>query len=165
MWTGKGVVALNVIPDRNWNIADPETKRIKLQNLYDVVRLAGDLDLPLIAGTEMNSYGQKLVDDLAAPELAPVSQALLEGAYFIYGHTALQRSLGLGYQSEWARHHLPSRRERNTFYAQVGRQIVPGKGTLRRVAKLGRGLSPGELLARLRLPGEDADDDAEGRQR
>jgi len=33
---GKGVVALNIIPDRNWNIADPETRRVKVQNLHDV---------------------------------------------------------------------------------------------------------------------------------
>ncbi|MCC7353866.1 MAG: hypothetical protein IT330_08930, partial [Anaerolineae bacterium] len=74
---GKGVVALNIIPDRNWNIADPEVRRRKVQNLRDVVRLAGRLDLPLNVGTEMNSFGQKLVDDFSASELAPVRQAFL----------------------------------------------------------------------------------------
>jgi DNA polymerase III, alpha subunit len=48
--TGKGVVALNIIPDRNWNIADEGVKRVKLQNLYHVVRLAQELNLPFNCG-------------------------------------------------------------------------------------------------------------------
>ncbi|MCX7680840.1 MAG: hypothetical protein N2508_02545 [Anaerolineae bacterium] len=118
---GKGVVALNIIPDRNWNIADERVKQVKLAHLYHVVRLAGTLDLPLIVGTEMNSPGQKLVDDFDAPELQPVRAAFLDGAYFIYGHTLLQRREGRGYQSLWARAHFPSRRQRNEFYIRAGR--------------------------------------------
>ena len=121
----QGVVALNIIPDRNWNIADPETKRLKLQKLYEVVELAQKLDLPLNIGTEMNAYGQKLVDDFDAPELAPVREAFMDGAFFIYGHTVAQRTLGLGYQSDWAKTHFPARRERNAFYTQLGRQVEP----------------------------------------
>jgi uncharacterized protein with ATP-grasp and redox domains len=132
----KGVVALNIIPDRNWNIADPETRRVKVQNLYHVVRLAQELALPLNVGTEMNSFGQKLVDDFDAPELAPVRQAFMDGAYFIYGHTVLQRALGLGYQSEWAQTHLPSRRERNDFYTRVGYQVPPGRASMARLKQL-----------------------------
>jgi hypothetical protein len=120
--TGKGVVALNIIPDRNWNIADEGVKRVKLQNLYYVVRLAQELNLPLIVGTEMNSPGQKIIDDFDAPELQPVRQAFLDGAYFIYGHTLMQRTQGRGYQSRWAREHFPSRRQRNEFYIQAGRR-------------------------------------------
>lgn len=122
----KGVVALNIIPDRNWNIADPDTKRLKLQKLYEVVELARKLDLPLNIGTEMNAYGQKRVDDFDAPELAPVREAFMDGAFFIYGHTVAQRALGLGYQSDWAKAHFPTRRERNAFYTQLGRQVEPG---------------------------------------
>jgi hypothetical protein len=65
--------------------------------------MAQSLDLPINVGTEMNSYGQKLVDDFDAPELAPVRQAFMDGADFIYGHTALQRLLGLGYLSSGRR--------------------------------------------------------------
>ena len=36
----KGAVALNIVPDRNWDIADPEARRVKVQKLYDVVDLA-----------------------------------------------------------------------------------------------------------------------------
>jgi hypothetical protein len=146
---GKGVVALNIVPDRNWNIPDPEIRRMKVQNLYDVVRLARELALPLIVGTEMNSYGQKLVDDFDAPELALVREAFIDGAYFIYGHTILQRALGLGYQSEWAQTHLPSRRERNDFYTQVGRYVPPGMVGRSMLADLAPAMSPAEVLARL----------------
>src|SRR5690606_20866580 len=60
---GKGVVALNIVPDRNWNIPNPDTRALKTRKLYEVVELARQLDLPLNIGTEMNSAGQKLVDD------------------------------------------------------------------------------------------------------
>jgi hypothetical protein len=146
---GKGAVALNIIPDRNWNVADPETRRIKVQSLYDVVRLAGELALPLNVGTEMNSYGQKLVDDFDAPELAPVRQAFIDGATFVYGHTTLQRARGLGYQSEWARSYLPSRRERNEFYTQVGYRTPPGKIGLARLKQLDAAMSPADVLSKL----------------
>ncbi len=146
---GKGVVAFNIIPDRNWNIADPETRKHKVQNLYDAVHIARELDLPLNIGTEMNSYGQKLVDDFDAPELAPVRQAFLDGAYFVYGHTALGRALGLGYQSEWAKAHLPTRRQRNDFYRQVGYRVPPGAANLAQIRRLDATMTPSELMQKL----------------
>jgi hypothetical protein len=146
---GKGAVALNIVPDRNWNIADPEVRRLKVQNLYDVVRLARELALPLHVGTEMNSFGQKLVDDFDAPELAPVRGLFLDGAYFIYGHTVLQRALGLGYQSEWARAHLPSRRERNRFYTAVGRRVPPGKAGGQVLGQVDPAMSPADVWLKL----------------
>lgn len=123
----KGVVALNIIPDRNWNITDPESKRIKLQNLYQVVEIAQRMALPLNIGTEMNSFGQKLVDDFDAPELAPIRQAFLDGAHFIFGHTMMQRHFGMGYQSAWASKQLPSREQRNAFFTAVGYRIKPNQ--------------------------------------
>jgi len=149
---GKGVVALNIIPDRNWNISDPEMRRLKVQNLHAVVALAGKLDLPINVGTEMNAPGQKLVDDFEAKELAPVRQTFLDGADFIYGHTVLQRALGLGYQSEWARAHLPARGQRNAFYTQVGRLTAPGQAGMARLKSLTSALLPAEVLNRLTHP-------------
>jgi hypothetical protein len=141
----KGAAALNIIPDRNWNIADPETKRVKLNNLYQVVALAQKLDLPLNIGTEMNAHGQKLVDDFDCPELAPVRGAFMDGAYFIYGHTLMQRTLGLGYQSEWAKAHLPSRRERNAFYTGIGRQIPASRAAFEQLSRMPAGASPADF--------------------
>jgi len=143
----KGAVALNIIPDRNWNISDPEVRRVKLQNLYQVVELAQKLDLPLNVGTEMNAFGQKLMDDFDSPELFPVRQAFLDGAYFIYGHTMMQRALGFGYQSEWAKTYLPTRHERNAFYSQLGRQTPPGTGGLSRLKQVGTAAPPAKYLA------------------
>jgi hypothetical protein len=145
----RGVAALNIIPDRNWNIPDPSTRRLKVRNLYRLVELTQTMDLPLNIGTELNSFGQKLVDDLDAPELAPLRARFLEGAFFVYGHTCLQRTLGLGYQSEWAKAHLPTRRERNAFYARAGRLIRPGKPGLDAMAHLHPGQSPASILASL----------------
>lgn len=145
---GKGVVALNIVPDRNWNIADPGVKEVKLRNLYDVVRIASELNLPLNVGTEMNSPGQKWVDDFDAPELAPVRQAFLDGAHFVYGHTMMQRALSLGYQSDWAKRHLADRAERNAFYTQVGYRVPPGPSGLRMLREIGEDV-PDKILGRL----------------
>jgi hypothetical protein len=142
-------VALNIIPDRNWSIADAETRRLKVEYLYHVVDLARELDLPLNVGTEMNSFGQKIVDNFDARELAPIRQAFLDGAYFIYGHTALQRAIGLGYQSEWAQAQLPNRRQRNQFYTRAGYRIPPGEPGIRRLGQMSPDLSPTGILTRL----------------
>jgi hypothetical protein len=145
----KGVVALNIIPDRNWNIADSQQKHIKVQNLYDVVKLAQALDLPLNIGTEMNAFGQKLIDDFGASELAPVRLAFLDGAYFIYGHTMLQRALGLGYASEWSKTCLATRAERNAFFTQVGRLIPPGRLGIYALKELPANMAPKDILTKL----------------
>jgi hypothetical protein len=89
------------------------------------------------------------VDDLEAPELAPVRQAFLDGAYFIYGHTALQRALGLGYQSEWTQAYLPSRRERKDFYTRLGRHVPPGDKGMAQLRSLTPAMSPADMLSRL----------------
>ncbi len=149
LWLELGVVAVNVIPDRNWNIADPEMRRAKVARLHEIARLAREADLPLIAGTEMNSPGQKLIDDFAAPELAPLHAAFMDGAYFVYGHTALQRACASGYNSAWAEAHLPARAERNAFYTQAGRLLPPGQAGLQRLAGFGSDATPTEVLVRL----------------
>ena len=131
----KGSVALNIVPDRNWNIADPEMRQRKVAKLHEIVRIAAEYDLPLNVGTEMNAPGNRLIDDFDVPEMAPLRQAALDGAAFVYGHTVMQRALGLGYQSAWAAVHLSSRRARNAFYTEIGRRVPPGAAGL---ARLGR---------------------------
>jgi hypothetical protein len=144
-----GAVALNIIPDRNWNIADPATRALKVRKLHEIVEIAARLDLPINVGTEMNAPGNKLVDDFDVPEMAPVRQAFLDGARFVYGHTVMQRALGLGYQSAWAQRHLPTRRERNALYQAVGYRVPPGKAGVARVRSLDPSLTPPQILARL----------------
>jgi hypothetical protein len=140
------VAALNIVPDRNWNIADEAVRKQKVQKLGEIVALAEQFDLPLNVGTEMNSFGQKLVDDFDAPEMLPFRQAFLDGAHFIYGHTMLQRGLGLGFGSAWAKQHFPERRDRNSFYVRAGYCIPPGKRGLEMLKKLGAEAEPAEIL-------------------
>ncbi len=145
----KGVVTLNLVPDRSWNIADPAQRQLKVQKLVEVVDLARALDLPLNVGTEMNSYGQKLVDDFDAQAMRPLRQDFLDGAYFIYGHTAMQRALGMGFQSAWAKDQLAARRERNRFYTRIGRVLPPGAPGARMLAHVTPNDTPQEILSGL----------------
>lgn len=127
----KGVVAMNIIPDRNWNIKDPEEKRVKVENLGNAVRAARDIDFPLSVGTEMNKAGLPFVDDFSAPELQPYIEDFVGGAYFFWGHTFLARAAGIGCASEWAGANFgDSRARRNAFYTQVGRLARPNSGGL-----------------------------------
>jgi len=100
-------------------------------------------------GTEMNSPGLKIVDDFDAPELAPVRDVFLDGAYFIYGHTVMARHAGLGYASAWAEAALPERQTRNEFYTRAGRLIPPGKPGAEQLLALPSDISPTDLLKRL----------------
>jgi hypothetical protein len=117
-----GVAAINIIPDRNFT---PGVKDKKLANLYHVVELAQKLNLPVIAGTETNSPGQKFVDDFKSKELAPLLPTFLRGSYICYAHSVLQQQCGLGYTSQWAKHHLPDAAARNKFFANVGQTLNP----------------------------------------
>ena len=117
----KGVAALNVIPDRNWNIEDPNEKTLKLRKLHEVVEAAQGLHLPLVVGTELNKYGQKTVDDFDAPELAPFVDVFLEGARVIYGHTLMARYGDFGYMSPGSAEAFgDDRAAKNRFYCRVG---------------------------------------------
>jgi hypothetical protein len=144
-----GIAALNIIPDRNWNIKDPEIRKTKVAHLYHLVELAINLDLPLNIGTEMNSFGQKLVDTFTAPEMVPLQALFLDGANFIYGHTMLQRGAGLGYQSDWAKQNLLSRKQRNKFYQLAGSLIPPGKKGLSLISVLNSSFSPEHIIEKL----------------
>ncbi len=120
-----GVAAVNIIPDRNWNIADPADRARKVAALHAFARLADSRGLPIVVGTEMNAHGQRFVDDFAAPELVPLTRLFLKGAFILYGHTVLAQR-GMGYLSPWAESHLPGRHQRNAFYGQLGRLLTPG---------------------------------------
>lgn len=125
MLESKGVVAMNIVPDRNWNIKAPEEKRVKVENLAKAVEAARDIGFPLCVGTEMNKAGLPFVDDFSAPELQPYLNDFLDGAYFFWGHTFLSRAAGIGFASEWAEARFADdRRRRNEFYTKVGRGVT-----------------------------------------
>jgi hypothetical protein len=112
-----GSAAINVIPDRNYG---PGTSDEKLKNLYEVIELAEKLHLPVVMGTEMNSPGQKFVDDFASKELSPLGPVFLKGAHIVYAHSVLQQKCGLGYTSEWAKENFQSAAEKNQFFQTLG---------------------------------------------
>ncbi len=117
-----GAAALNIVPDRNYTVG---VKNEKLQNLYQVVALAEKLNLPIVIGTEMNSPGQKFVDDFDSKELAPLVPVFLKGAHIIYAHSVLQQKCGLGYTSEWAKRNFENMVEKNKFFEKLGSLLEP----------------------------------------
>jgi hypothetical protein len=117
-----GAAAINIIPDRNYAVG---TGGEKLKNLYQVVELAQKLCLPIVVGTEMNSPGQKFVDNFDSGELAPLAPVFLKGAHIIYAHSVLQQKCGLGYTSEWARRNFATGAEKNKFFERLGSKLEP----------------------------------------
>lgn len=117
-----GAAAINIIPDRNYT---PCVKDEKLVNLQHVVALAEKLDLPIIVGTEMNSPGQKFVDDFSSKELKPMVPTFLKGAHIAYAHSAMQRQCRMGYTSQWAVNNFATVSAKNDFFQQLGSLLEP----------------------------------------
>ena len=117
-----GAAAINVIPDRNYT---PGAKDEKTDNLYQVIELAQKLHLPVIEGTEMNSPGQKFVDNFETAELSPLVPVFLKGAHIVYAHSVLQQKCGLGYTSDWAKKNFKSAADKNEFFQQLGSSLEP----------------------------------------
>jgi len=83
----KGMGILNVVPERNYNLKDPAEKAVKVANLNAVMAAARRLNMPVIAGTEMNKYGQPLVDNFDAPELRPYLEDFRKAGQLLWEHT------------------------------------------------------------------------------
>ena len=121
-----GCPVLALIPDRNWNIADPATKADKVAKLEALVQAGRAHDMIFAIGTEMNNYGQKFVDDFDAPELAPYTADFVEGAMILYGSTLAERACGRGLTSRWAASVFQGNRvEAKAFYKAVGEKGFP----------------------------------------
>ncbi len=141
----KGVVAANIIPERNWHIKDPEQKALKLRKLEEMVHAARDHAMPLCVGTEMNKLGLPFVDNFSAPELQPYVQDFVDGARFFWGHTLLSRWGDYGYFSPRVEAAFDGvRRRKNEFFQLVGRLPMPPVEKLKRLRDLD--LGPERLL-------------------
>jgi len=88
----KGMSILNVVPERNYNLKNPAEKVVKVANLNVLMAAARRLNMPVIAGTEMNKYGQPLVDNFDAPELRPYLEDFREAGQLLWEHTRKRRS-------------------------------------------------------------------------
>jgi len=146
----KGIPTITIIPDRNWNLDDPEEKALKVRNLHAALDAAAELDMPVLVGTEMNKYGQKFVDTFSAPALAPYRQMFLDGAHVAWGHTLLKTTAGLGYTGAWAERHfggdVPAR---NEFFRRVGAVPYPSESVYDRLRRTGADAPPGHVLGLL----------------
>jgi hypothetical protein len=134
-----------VIPSRNFT---PGVKDQKLQNLYDVIALAGKHDFPVIVGTEMNAPGNRFVDDFSMAELKPLAPVFLKGAHIVYAHSVLQRESSLGYLSAWAKMSFAKTAARSDFFAKLGRQLQPAVED--RLRGLPSDVTPADILAKLK---------------
>ncbi|MFH1613867.1 MAG: hypothetical protein ABIG61_02125 [Planctomycetota bacterium] len=140
-----GVAAINIIPDRNFT---PGIKDEKLANLYHIVNIAQSRNLPVVVGTEMNSPGQKFVDDFDSEELAPLLPVFLKGAYIVYGHSVMQRRCGLGYISRWAQSRFSCSAEKNSFFEEIGAVLEPKAEHL--LDGLDETATPNQILKKIR---------------
>lgn len=139
-----GAAAINVIPDRNYTVGK---KGEKIENLYQVLELAEKLHLPVVMGTEMNSPGQKFVDDFDTAELSPLAPVFLKGAQIVYAHSVLQQKCGLGYVSEWAQENFESVESRNEFFREVGSSLEPREED--KLSGLSDEATPQEILGKV----------------
>jgi len=140
-----GVAALNIIPDRNYTA---DLKDDKLKNLYAVVELARKLNLPIVAGTEMNSPQQKFVDDFGTKELTPLRDIFLQGAHIVYAHSVLQRQGDLGYCSNWAQENFSNTAKKNAFFEELGQLHKADRENVWR--EWGKDMEPAQILDKVK---------------
>ena len=137
-----GCVALNIVPDRNWNISDPGEKAKKVANLNTIVAAADARYLPINIGTEMNKKGLPFADDLSGEVLRAHAKTFTRGAQVMVGHTNLLRFADYSYISEQAAADYPDVAERNRFFAAVG--ALPAV-TAAKAEEL-QAMTPGDVL-------------------
>jgi len=68
--------------------------------------------MPVFVGTELNRYGQKLVDDFDSPYLEPLAPYFIESAWVLWGHVVMEMSSRRGYTSDWLKKISPTGEEK-----------------------------------------------------
>jgi hypothetical protein len=116
----KGATAINIIPDRNWNYSDADTKALKSAKLAEMVAAADAINMPINIGTEMNKAGQPFVDDLDGEVLSAHKATFIKGADVMVGHSILARFANFPYAGEKACAEFANRAAMNDFFAAVG---------------------------------------------
>ena len=127
----KGVAAVNIVPDRNWNIADPDDRARKVKELHDLVTLSDRMELPINVGTELNSFGLPFVDDFEAEPMRPLWPSFFRGARIMVGQQRLSRWAGYSYCGANADTDFgEDRHARNAFFEAVGGLPCPDAAAL-----------------------------------
>jgi hypothetical protein len=132
----KGCAALNIIPDRNWNLKPGPDREAKIANLTSMVREADAMGLPINIGTEMNRAGLPFCDDLDGEVLRPFKVSFVRGAEIMVGHTRLLRHAGFSYSEPEAAAAYPDIHRRNEFFRAVGALPPPSESVQKRLAEM-----------------------------
>lgn len=120
LMTGMGCAALNIIPDRNWNLKKPEEAARKQALLDEIVRKCAQRNLPLNVGTEMNKGGLPFADDITSGVLSKYAAIFTQGMRIMVGQTLLGIYAGAPYLGARAAAEFKDIARRNDFYAAVG---------------------------------------------
>jgi hypothetical protein len=120
LMTHKGAAALNIIPDRNWNLKKPEEAARKQANLEAIVKGCVKRDLPINIGTEMNKGGLPFVDDITGPVLSKYAAEFTQGMQIMIGQTLLGLYAQAPYLSERIVSEYKDLVKRNAFFAKIG---------------------------------------------
>jgi hypothetical protein len=134
----KGAAALNIIPERNWNISDAAERELKISKLDEIVSHAEEMGLPLNIGTEMNKAGLPFVDDLDAAPLRKHKEVFLRGAQIMVGHTLCAKYADYPYTGIQAEADYPRIADKNRFFAAVGRIPAIDTGRARELERMGK---------------------------
>jgi len=135
----RGCAALNIIPERNWNLKDPAAAARKRAKLAEIVALAEARHLPLNIGTEMNKPGLPFVDDLSGEVLRRHREPFLRGARTMVGHALLARYAGFSYAGPEAAAEFRDVAARNRFFESVGALPPLTEALAARLESLGSG--------------------------
>jgi hypothetical protein len=119
----------------------------KLKNLQKVVEKAREQGFPVVVGTEMNSPGNKFVDDFGSVELEPFRADFMKGAHIVYAHSALRRALDVGYLGQWAEEKFSNVNEKNEFFDALGQALSPA--TESKLSTLSKNATPTEILSQV----------------
>jgi hypothetical protein len=118
----KGCAAVNIIPDRNWNLKDPAASALKQAKLKEFVETAEAMGLPVNIGTELNRDGLPFADKLEGPALKPFAGIFRRGAAIMCGHSVLFRYAGFSYTGAAAKARFGSdAKAKNRFFEAAGR--------------------------------------------
>jgi len=136
-----GAAIVNIIPDRNFAVGVDDEK---LANLREIIAYASEKEMPIVVGTEMNSPGQRFIDDFKSAELSPFVDLFRKGALVVYAHTALQRYAKMGYLSDWAKQKFANVAEKNRFFEKLGEILRPCQQE--KLAQLDENIAPEEII-------------------
>ena len=80
----KGIKAVTIIPERNYNIKDSDERAHKIKRLEEFMLTAQKMDMPVVCGTEMNKAGQPFVDNFTSPVLKQYLPYFLSSARIFF---------------------------------------------------------------------------------